>query len=45
MDNEEPLLEDPAARLGNLINITELRAGLPTSADEDTETVSHSDEL
>ena len=44
-DNEEPLLEDPAARLGNLVNITELRAGLPTSADEDTETVSHTDEL
>ena len=44
-DNEEPLLEHPAARLGNLVNITELRAGLPTSADEDTETASHSDEL
>ena len=44
-DNEEPLLEDPAARLGNLVNITELRAGLPTSTDEDTETVSHTDEL
>ena len=44
-DNEEPLLEDPAARLGNLVNITELRAGLPTSADEDTETTSLTDEV
>ena len=44
-DNEEPLLEAPAARLGNLVNITELRAGLPTLADEDTETVSDTDEM
>ena len=44
-DNEEPLLEHPAARLGNLVNITELRAGLPISADEDTETVTHTDEM
>ena len=44
-DNEEPLLEHPAARLGNLVNITELRAGLPISADEDTETVTHNDEM
>ena len=37
-DNAEPLLlaEDPAARLGNLVNITELRAGLPPSEDDDS---------
>ena len=36
-DNAEPLLlaEDPAARLGNLVNITELRASLPPSEDDD----------
>ena len=28
-DAEEPLLEHPAARLGNLVHITELRAELP----------------
>ena len=44
-DNEESLLEHQVARLGNLVNITELRARLPTSAHEDTETVSHTDEL
>ena len=44
-DNEEPLLEHPAARLGNLVNITEQRPGLPTSAGEYTETVSHTDEM
>ena len=38
-DNADPLLEDPTAGLGNLVNIMELRAGLPTSStDEDTET-------
>ena len=44
-DNAEPLLEDPAAGLGNLVNITELRAGLPTSADESeySETATQSD--
>ena len=36
-DNTEPLLlaEDPAARLGNLVNITELRASPPPSEDDD----------
>ena len=44
-DNAEPLLEDPAAGLGNLVNITELRASLPTSADESeySETATQSD--
>ena len=32
----EPLLEAPAERLGNLVLITELRAGVPTSEDDDT---------
>ena len=32
-DNAEPLLEAPAERLGNLVLITELRAGVPTSED------------
>ena len=35
-DNAEPLLEAPAERLGNLVLITELRAGVPTSEDHDT---------
>ena len=36
-DNAEPLLlaEDPAARLGNLVNITELRASPPPPEDDD----------
>ena len=34
-DNVEPLLEAPAERLGNLVLITELRAGVPTSEDDD----------
>ena len=34
-DNAEPLLEAPAERLGNLVLITELRAGVPTSEDDD----------
>ena len=36
-NNAEPLLlaEDPAARLGNLVNITELQAGLPPSSEDD----------
>ena len=37
-DNAEPLLEAPAARLGNLVLITELRAGLPTAEDDYTAT-------
>ena len=37
-DNAEPLLEAPAERLGNLFLITELRAGVPTSEDDDTVT-------
>ena len=37
-DNAEPQLEAPAERLGNLVLITELRAGLPTSEDDDTVT-------
>ena len=47
-DNADPLLEHPTERLGNLINITELRAGLPTSnssQDEDTESASQSEAL
>ena len=38
-DNAEPLLEAPAERLGNLVLITELRAGVPTSEDDDTVTM------
>ena len=34
-DNTEPLLEAPAERLGNLVLITELHAGVPTSEDHD----------
>ena len=34
-DNAEPLLEAPAERLGNLVLITELRAGVPASEDDD----------
>ena len=34
-DNAEPLLEAPAERLGNLVLITELHAGVPTSEDDD----------
>ena len=37
-DNAEPLFEAPAERLGNLVLITELRAGMPTSEDDDTAT-------
>ena len=37
-DNAEPLLEAPAERLGNLVLITELRAGVPTSEDDETVT-------
>ena len=37
-DNAEPLLEAPAERLGNLVLITELRAGVPTSDDDNTVT-------
>lgn len=47
-DNADPLLEHPTERLGNLINITELRAGLPpsnSSPDEDTESASQSEAL
>ena len=34
----EPLLVDPTEGLGNFIQITELRAGAPTSSDEESET-------
>ena len=37
-DNAEPLLEAPAERLGNLVLITELRAGVPTADDDHTAT-------
>ena len=37
-DSFEPPLEAPAERLGNLVLITELRAGVPTSEDDDTVT-------
>ena len=37
-DRFEPPLEAPAERLGNLVLITELRAGVPTSEDDDTVT-------
>ena len=37
-DNAEPLLEAPAERLGNFVLITELRAGVPTSENDDTVT-------
>ena len=37
-DNAEPLLEAPAERLGNLVLITELRAGVPTAEDDYTAT-------
>ena len=39
----EPLLEAPAERLGNLVLITELRAGVPTSELEDDETVTETE--
>ena len=39
----EPLLEAPAERLGNLVLITELRAGVPTSELEDEETVTETE--
>ena len=39
----EPLLEAPAERLGNLVLITELRAGVPTSDLEDDETVTETE--
>ena len=42
-DNAEPLLEAPAERLGNLVLITELRAGVPTSEDDDTVTESETE--
>ena len=37
-DNAEPLLEAPVERLGNLVLITELHAGVPTSENDDTVT-------
>ena len=37
-DNEEPLLEAPAERLGNLVLITELHAGVSTSEYDDSVT-------
>ena len=37
-DNAETPLEAPAERLGNLVLITELRAGVPTSENDDTMT-------
>ena len=39
----EPLLEAPAERLGNLVLITELHAGVPTSELEDDETVTETE--
>ena len=39
----EPLLEAPAERLGNLVLITELRAGVPISDLEDDETVTETE--
>ena len=39
----EPLLEAPAERLGSLVLITELRAGVPTSELEDDETVTETE--
>ena len=39
----EPLLEAPAERLGNLVLITELRAGVPISELEDDETVTETE--
>ena len=42
-DNAEPLLEAPAERLGNLVLITELRAGMPALEDDDTMTETETD--
>ena len=39
----EPLFEAPAERLGNLVLITELHAGVPTSDPEDDETVTETE--
>ena len=43
-DNEEPLIIDPTEGLGNFVRITELRAGAPTSSDEESETETQSEE-
>ena len=43
-DDVEPLLDDPTEGLGNFVRITELRAGAPTSSDEESETETQSEE-
>ena len=44
-DDVEPLLVDPTEGLGNFVRITELRAGAPTSSDEESETETQSEEM
>ena len=44
-DDVEPLLDDPTEGLGNFVRITELRAGTPTSSDEESETETQSEEV
>ena len=43
-DDVEPLIVDPTEGLGNFIQITELRAGAPTSSDEESEIETQSEE-
>ena len=43
-EDVEPLLDDPTEGLGNFVRITELRAGVPTSSDEESETETQSEE-
>ena len=44
-DDVEPLMLDPTEGLGNFVRITELRAGAPTSSDEESETETQSEEI
>ena len=44
-DDVEPLMVDPTEGLGNFVRITELRAGAPTSSDEESETETQSEEI
>ncbi|MDA8003117.1 MAG: hypothetical protein MPL62_17680, partial [Alphaproteobacteria bacterium] len=43
-DDVEPLVVDPTEGLGNFVQITELRAGAPSSSDEESETETQSEE-
>ena len=44
-DDVEPLLDDPTEGLGNFVRITELRAGAPTSSEDESETETQSEEV